>query len=538
MPGRRLLLLDATGLSVYRWQVAGPEFRQRYTADDEGFASFREELRRHSRDLYYLLADVAEEGFQVEDIPHVQGSDRQELIKRKLTQFFYGSPLSLAISRGRLKEGRRDERLLCMGFTGPKLFEPWLHALQDCESRLVGLYSVPQVIAALMSKMGQQGNFLVMSLSQAGVRQTFFEQGQLRFSRLTATHTDSHADPVATSAAEMRKTLQYLVTQRLVPRDQALRTLIFTVPGQFDAFRAACPDTAEQTIELIDWTGLAQGLGLAVTPPGGMANAQQHGRIGHDGPVDARIDELLLHLLVQLKPRVQFAPAANRHFFFIWLLQSALRNAAVVVLACAGLLAGWQLYTLFNLDAANDLKRTEIEQGKRRYEALMNSLPKIPLSTGQLRNLTDQETLLHQRIPGMEPLLKHLAKTLDSMPAVELVKLEWHLSNTSNGDNIVSNPGTANPPNLTNSANATGGKAPESYAVLEISAQLATGRTPDHRGHLATVEDLVAALTVDQFKARVISLPFETESGKALRSDDNPARIEAAKFQIRLVQII
>ena len=47
-----------------------------------------------------------------------------------------------------------------------------------------------------------------------------------------------------------------------------------------------------------------------------------------------------------------------------------------------------------------------------------------------------------------------------------------------------------------------------------------------------------AALTVDQFKARVISLPFETESGKALRSDDNPARIEAAKFQIRLVQII
>ena len=96
MASRRLLFLDASSLTAYHWQLAGPRQEARFPATAEGIEAFAEYLGQHTGSLFYLLADVAEEGFQIDEIPHVQGRDRQAIIRRKLAQFFYGSPLVLA----------------------------------------------------------------------------------------------------------------------------------------------------------------------------------------------------------------------------------------------------------------------------------------------------------------------------------------------------------------------------------------------------------------------------------------------------------
>jgi hypothetical protein len=67
---------------------------------------------------------LAEEGFQLEDLPYVQGGDRNALLQRRLSQYYYNTPLSAAISLGRAKEGRRDEKVLFAALTRVETFTP------------------------------------------------------------------------------------------------------------------------------------------------------------------------------------------------------------------------------------------------------------------------------------------------------------------------------------------------------------------------------------------------------------------------------
>ena len=83
------------GLTAWHWQYRRPRSaKASFAADEAGLAAFGDYLQGCRSSLFYLLADVAEEGFQVEDVPFVHGRDRRSLIQRKLAQFFYGTPLS------------------------------------------------------------------------------------------------------------------------------------------------------------------------------------------------------------------------------------------------------------------------------------------------------------------------------------------------------------------------------------------------------------------------------------------------------------
>jgi hypothetical protein len=104
--------------------------------------AFSEYLSKHRGSIFALLADLADEGFQIESLPYTQGADRQALLSRKLGQYFYGSPLATALSFGRDKGGRRDEKFLFTALTRPQQVEPWLAALRAVEAPLAGVYSL------------------------------------------------------------------------------------------------------------------------------------------------------------------------------------------------------------------------------------------------------------------------------------------------------------------------------------------------------------------------------------------------------------
>lgn len=510
MASRHLLFLEASSLTAYRWQLSGPHEEARFPANEAGIEAFGEYLRQRTNSLYYILADVADEGFQIEDIPNVQGGDRQEIIKRKLAQYFYGSPLSLAISQGRLKEGRRDERLLLAGLTGYAAFEPWLRAMRQAESQLGGIFSLPQVIAGLMAKLAGDASLLVMSIGRAGVRQTFLDKGQLRFSRLTPMTTDNSAEVATACATETTKIFQYLAGQRLIARDAPLQTLVLAHPAQFEAFRVACQDTRERHVELIDIVGLAKQYDLA-TPPS-----------------DSNGEALFLHFLARQQPRQQFAPAEDRHFFRLWQLRYAIQASAVAILAGCLLFAGGQAYTLGHLTNTNQDLQTEIDADKQRYANLLQGLPKIPLAIDQLRALTDREELLLRRSPGPEPMLRHISQALAQAPKIELTRLDWRIASSPEEDDA-GRAKTVAPP-------ATPTTSTGSYAIVSLQAQLPLATTSDHRAQLEAVNAFVAALTSQEVQVRVVSLPFETESGKSIRSGDAITQNEAPKFNLRMVR--
>lgn len=413
------------------------------------------------------------------------------------------------MSQGRLKEGRRDERLLLAGLTGYAVFEPWLQAMRQAGSRLVGIFSLPQVIAGLMAKVAGDASLLVMSISRAGVRQTFLDKGRLRFSRLAPMATGNSVDVATACAAETTKIFQYLAGQRLIARDAPLQTLVLAHPAQFGAFRAACQDTRDRHVELIDILGLAKQYGLT-TPPR-----------------DSNGDVLFLHFLARQQPAQQFAPAEDRHFFRLWQLRSAIHVGTAAILAGCLLFAGGQAYTLSHLTSDNQDRQNEIEADKQRYENLLQGLPKIPLAIDQLRALTDHHDLLLKRSIGPRPMLQHISQALARAPKVDLTSLEWHIA--SSGDDDAASRAKVPPPAIPTASS-------ESYAIVGLQAQLPLATITDHRAQLETVNAFVAALAAKDLQVQVLSLPFETESGKSIRSTDAATQSEAPRFQLRLVQ--
>ena len=306
MTQRRVLFLDATQLTAY--QIGGgtvlPEGA--FTADAAGFAAFGTYLTQHHRSVFMLLADVAEEGFQIEDIPNSSGKDRRAIITRKLAQYFYGTPYSLALSQGRLKTGRRDERLLLMALTRPQQFEPWLAVLQETQAILASIYSLPQTILGLLPRQPPP-QLLLLTRTHAGLRQSFFVEGQMRFSRLTPLPEGSADELAMASALQAMKMHQYLASQRLIERGKPLSTLLLAHPAQAAALRARCRDNAELRFEVLDLLETAKRVGL------------------HSPLADSHAEALFCHLLARKPPAEQFAPPAERQFHRLWQTRYALK---------------------------------------------------------------------------------------------------------------------------------------------------------------------------------------------------------------------
>jgi hypothetical protein len=244
MAAKRILLLDGPVLTAHCWAAGRIRFEGEFSHEPVGLEALGAYLRKHRSSLFYLLADLAEEGFQLEDLPYVQGSDRDALLQRRLSQYYYNTPLAAAISLGRAKEGRRDEKVLFAALTRIETFTPWLDTLREAEAILAGVYSVPLVLAGFAPQLlGTSGPVLFVSLTRGGVRQTFFDNGKLHFSRLSQLATRGLDEIGRTCATDSAKIFQYLVAQRQVPRGVPLRTVVLANAVQMPDLKEFCRNT-------------------------------------------------------------------------------------------------------------------------------------------------------------------------------------------------------------------------------------------------------------------------------------------------------
>lgn len=498
MPQRRILLLDATRLTAYRISGTSVDAEGEFANDAAGLDAFSGYLGKHSRSLFMLLADVAEEGFQLEDIPSSNGKDRDAIIKRKLGQYFYGTHFSLALSEGRLKEGRRDERLLLMALTRPQHFDPWLDVIKSRHAILAGVYSVPQLGAALLPPT-TTGPILQITQTHGGLRQTFFVDRQLRFSRMTALATGRAEESAVAAALEAGKMHQYLASQRLVERNQPLLTRVVVHPGQVAAMRERCRDTAQLHFEFVDLLQEAKRLGL------------------HTVLSDSRADMLFCHLLGRKTPTVQFAPASERQFHRLWQTRFALRGVSAVVLASGLLFAAKQGIDILGMQGAIEEVRQQTQADQQRYNATMAALPKIPLSTDNLRAFVDRYDAVALRAQGPLPLLTQLSQSLDAFPGIALERIEWKIA-----EPLDAIPGQPVPP-------------PGVYSSAIVAAQLPLGMAGDHRGQLKLVADFTKHLgTPPNTVVAVLRQPVDTQSEKTLKSGDETGTQEAPRFSFRV----
>ena len=113
--------------------------------DEAGPAAFQNLLRSAAGVPVYLMADTVDEDYRFETLPHASGSDRREMVERKLKQLYRSTPFYGASLQEREGDKRRDDRYLFAALTNPEIFNPWLQILLAAKAPIAGVFPLPMV---------------------------------------------------------------------------------------------------------------------------------------------------------------------------------------------------------------------------------------------------------------------------------------------------------------------------------------------------------------------------------------------------------
>lgn len=483
MPSRRLLYLSAHQMTAFRWQAGALLGEGLFEATEAGHQKFAVYLKHHPDSLFALLVNVAEEGFQIETIPFLKGADRKAVIARKSGQLFFNAKLTAACSLGYEKSRRKDERVMLAALTNAPFFEPWLEALEQAQSALSGIYSLPQIGTTLLKKLKlAEERCLLLSVQDQSIRQSYFEKGELHFSRLAPMHNSSIGGIAQSLASEALKLQQYLVSQRVIGRNQPITAHILAHANALKAIDASCIDTETLRFDILDIGDCASRIGLK-TPP-----------------LDSHCEALFLHLLATSPPGMQFADDEQRHGYHLWQIRSALARAGAFALLGFLLFAGKQLFDTWRTQQETEILHAEAAAARQRYEEIVKTFPPIPADNDSLRRAVVRYTALASTSPAPDGLYRKISRALGETPALEIDAIDWQL-------------GT--PP-------AAGAAPADDSETALLRGTLNLGGETNPRRLLDIFNRFIAALRSDpELQVTVLQQPFDIESGKALKSGDS-----------------
>lgn len=404
---KHLLYLTSDQLCAYQWQRGRLSDGVCFTPDRAGLDAFLDYIDGQGQAPVYLLADLIEEDFQRVLLPHVGGRAGRQLLARRLTQQYRDTPYRHVAIQGRETEGRRDDIALLSALTNPSVVQPWVTALEQLKVPLAGLYSTTLMSAALVRKLALQHEHLLLVTQQSGgLRQSYFLDGQLKFSRLTLA-IDRDGVPV-NLASETGKTQQFLTSIRLLGRGDVLHTAILAPDDQLARLAELCVSGADTSYQFIAMATAAARLGLEQTP--------------------ALADPLLLCLLGREAPSSQYALGAAQRYFKLWRARLALYGCSALVAACAVLWVGANLWHYFGANQNAERMYSEADQYDARYRGVMSNMPPRVDKTENMKAAVLIEHLIQAQGPSPLTMVQMLSAALDKVPQIRLTQLDWKVS--------------------------------------------------------------------------------------------------------------
>jgi len=515
MSEQRLLYFSAEQHCLYRSRGSSLELEARFTADDAGVESFRAYLRNQRGALFSVVADLTGEDFHEDQIPSLRGSDRDAVVQRRLAQRYRDTRLATALSLGQTIVGeRRNERLLLASFTNTQQIAPWLDALDAAGARLAGVYSVPLLAPVLAARLGtREGRCFVVSANRAGLRQSFVEDGRLRFARL-----ERIADMVPQALAmfvrsETQRLAQYLSTLRALPREGApVQVIVVAPPGQEAVFQQVLVSDSRLLFRTIDGSAAARAIGLSRTPEGTLA------------------ESLYLHLAAKKPPRDQFASRADTRRFVLWQLQRGIIAAGAAAFAACLLFAGSRWLDASSLREQAETQAHQSQLAADQYQRITATFPVTQTSTENLKLAVVEFRRLAEHSASPEQAFVHISRVLQQFPQVELDGLNWS----------VGKPGTLAP----RQGAAAPGKpaiakpdAGETAVLLELTGRVNATQRDDYRGITGQVQRFAGALGASGYEVLATRLPFDITSEGTLTGDIGGSESsEAPRFTISLAR--
>ena len=521
MAVRRVFVVSSVGLTAYHRYSSKLLASFSFDADEEGLARFERYLERCPNDVSRIIADVVEEEFREETVPHAFFWDRRGLIRARAARVFPGVRYLHAGWLGRERSGRRDDRVRLGAITRPEVLAPWLAPIARHATPLAGIYS-PAMLTEAMLKAIEPGSehVLVVSLQcGGGLRQTCFRHGKLRFSRLAAAPDPAQDGFASDLLAEIDRTRRYLSTLQTGMRVHRLDVHVLSHGEPLDALRRELrrdADTGSQAaLSLVDLAAVARKLGMRRW--GGEPTA----------------DRLFVHLLALRPPRNHYAtPQETRDF-------ATLRARWLLKTASAGLVAGGCLVGAVSLlegvVTAGHSRSLALQSMiyEARYREASTSLPPAPAEPAELERVVSAVNVLRGRRADPVDVPALVSGVLAGFPDVRIEGIVWRVSDDAEAS-------ADSQEDVPAGAESRGGVSLRDPGLLFQVARVSARIEPfdgDYRAAIDTVRRFAAALAAPPGveHVRILALPLELGSEHAL-SGDADAPSEAAEFEVRVVR--
>jgi hypothetical protein len=409
---RLLLYVSTVGASCALYRRGNLGEVQNLPAGEEGWESFNALLLKHPELPVAIAVDTVDELYRQDILPRVHGPDRREMTERRLRQLIHHSPYRAALRQGGTKEEAHRDRYLMMGLSNPEIIRPWLDIVHVRGAHLAGIWLLPALAIPLAKQFRlSQHRLLLVSEQTGGLRLTYLENGELRFSRLAPVDGSQYENPLESYAEEIERTRQALVGQRLLARAEPLRTVLLDPLNTLSGLNAFLPSSSGFQCESIQRAQLLDTLDL---PPSLLAESA---------------DALYLRLLTSAPVSANLMTREQRVETSLHRWNRGLRIAAAAWLALSLLTCIGLLLDTWRLDRqARDLQAaTRIHIDKE--ASVLASAGGISVVNQHLSSIQAWHAVEAQDkspIPPMESVLEASARA----GQIRLSRLDW-IANTS-----------------------------------------------------------------------------------------------------------
>jgi len=523
----RLVSLLTSGRSIVS--------RREFAVSGAGAAAFERYLAQVPTTPTRIFTDLSEEDLRLDNIPHVGAGDREAIVSRKLSQIYRNTPYRYAQVQGREGDGRRDDRVIYTAVTNPEVLRVWLEMIERLKVPLEGIHSAAVFSGVLLDELDLLFPHMLLVTFTPGdaMRQTYFRDREIRFSRLTPIDLAEGQTLGGMLAEETTRTWQYLDSLRNFAHDDRLEVCVLVHRNDRANVETSLRDFAQLQYRLLDMDEVAIKLGLK--PP----------------PLDSTAEEVMVHLFLMRKAPNHFATPEMRRYATHRSARILVTQLAAGVLGASLAWGAWNLWRVFQETESDQKVSQQIVALNHETDEIVRSLPSFGVGGTTMRDAVTFYNAALRGYPTITDFLLPVSTVLRGHPDVKLLQVSWLATDDPKATpRLKASTIKEAPPvksasrnvaaAITNAANAAEDPNPPFVSGrYEVALIEATVRAPnnDFRAARAEVERLANDIgQVEGFRADVVESPLDTSPTLELQGhlqDHDPATMES-RFVLRV----
>ena len=500
-----------------------------FEPDEQGLDLFNAYLRSFRNEPIRLLVDLIEEEFRQIKIPLLRGSDRQAIIDRNYAKFFRNSEYRFAVSQSVEKGARKEEKLLLIGLTNQSLLEPWMRLINDTNTPLSGIISLPLLSEKFIDHFESEGSakILVSQEVPSNLRQSVFIDGKLILSRLVPIASFYQGDYAGDVIRDIESTQRYLVSQRFVDRDGKVSVHIICNKRHSEKLTVKFAEEDYIDYFIHEINELLEEQKIKVKEEQDFSSA------------------LFCYYASKKLTLNHYAQSKHKKYYQHHKANLILQAASVAILTAGLGLAATSLVK-GGIYASSVSEATQYEQKySAKYNQLKDSFTDSTTSTTSMQNIVQTvENLEKNFLYDPEKTMSLVSRDISLFSDIRVTKLEWFLSNFSD----LEKPEEVNWDNKkrvsSKKKNSKDGKKRKSvkgfFEVVNVEAEF-LNFSGDYRYALSAVDDLEKTMVEsgNYFEVEITRRPLDIEPENRLSGDVSAKKVkekEKAILAFRLVR--